>query len=134
MLPALLTGQIDGFMHSEPTTTLAIVNKAGHFSCKPRAATWVQPAAGNFDEFATRLPPDKIRSGQALHARHFGCQRSLCESSAEMTPIVAEWSGQDEKIVATAQERMNPTTQSDDSQAQKWWDFIANRDGTSAAS
>src|SRR5215475_3379717 len=30
MLPALLTGQIDGFLHSEPTTTLAIVNKAGH--------------------------------------------------------------------------------------------------------
>src|ERR1043166_1036561 len=30
MLPALLTDQIDGFLHSEPTTTLAIVNKAGH--------------------------------------------------------------------------------------------------------
>ena len=30
MVPALLTGQIDGFLHSEPTTTLAIVNKAGH--------------------------------------------------------------------------------------------------------
>src|SRR5215510_4314787 len=30
MLPALLTGQIDGFLHSEPTTTLAIVNKSGH--------------------------------------------------------------------------------------------------------
>src|SRR5258707_6136497 len=30
IVPALLTGQIDGFLHSEPTTTLAIVNKAGH--------------------------------------------------------------------------------------------------------
>ena len=30
MVPALLTGQIDGFLHSEPTTTLAIVNNAGH--------------------------------------------------------------------------------------------------------
>src|SRR3954454_14689848 len=30
MLPPLLTGQIDGFLHSEPTPTLAIVNKAGH--------------------------------------------------------------------------------------------------------
>ena len=29
MVPALLTGQIDGFLHSEPTTTLAIVNNAG---------------------------------------------------------------------------------------------------------
>ena len=27
-----------------------------------------------------------------------------------MTSLVAEWSGQDEKIVAAAQERMNPTT------------------------
>ena len=30
MVPALLTGQIDGFLHSEPTTTLAIVHKASH--------------------------------------------------------------------------------------------------------
>ena len=30
MVPALLTGQLDGFLHSEPTTTLAIVNKSGH--------------------------------------------------------------------------------------------------------
>src|SRR5215467_14567951 len=29
MVPALLTKQIDGFLHSEPTTTLAIVNGAG---------------------------------------------------------------------------------------------------------
>src|SRR5205085_5316968 len=30
MIPALITGQIDGFLHSEPTTTIAIMNKSGH--------------------------------------------------------------------------------------------------------
>src|SRR5215475_7590827 len=30
MIAALITDQIDGFLHSEPTTTLAIVNNAGH--------------------------------------------------------------------------------------------------------
>src|SRR5258708_23393297 len=39
MVPALVTNQIDGFLHSEPTTTLAIVNKAGHlFMQSPRRA------------------------------------------------------------------------------------------------
>ena len=41
-----------------------------------------------------------------------------------MAPLVAEWSGQDEKIVAAAQERMNPTASLTQAQAQKWWDFI----------
>ncbi len=41
-----------------------------------------------------------------------------------MTPLVAEWSGQDEKIVVEAQERINPTTSLTQAQAQKWWDFI----------
>src|SRR5262249_32328060 len=30
MITALMTDQIDAFLHSEPTTTLAIVNNAGH--------------------------------------------------------------------------------------------------------
>jgi len=38
--------------------------------------------------------------------------------------VVAEWSGQDTKIVRAAQERMNPTTSLTYAQAQKWWDFI----------
>jgi hypothetical protein len=41
-----------------------------------------------------------------------------------MAPLIAEWSGQDEKIVVAAQERMNPTTSLSQAQAQKWWDFI----------
>ena len=48
MVPALLTGQIDGFLHSEPTTTLAIVNKAGHL--------FMQAARGDMGPTRRRRP------------------------------------------------------------------------------
>ena len=41
-----------------------------------------------------------------------------------MAPVIAEWSGQDEKIVRLAEKRMNPVTSLTHAQAQKWWDFI----------
>ena len=51
---------------------------------------------------------------------------AYARAPAEMTSMMAEWSGQDEKIVHAAQERMNPTTHLTQAQAQKWWDFIAS--------
>jgi ABC-type nitrate/sulfonate/bicarbonate transport system substrate-binding protein len=42
MVPALLTGQIDGFLHSEPTTTLRSSTRRDTCSCRRRAATWDQ--------------------------------------------------------------------------------------------
>jgi ABC-type nitrate/sulfonate/bicarbonate transport system substrate-binding protein len=127
MLPALLTGQIDGFMHSEPTTTLAIVNNAGHL--------FMQAARG---DMGPSPPPATLMSSRRDYlqqnpevARRFmraiaDANEAYARAPAEMTPIVAEWSGQDEKIVHAAQERMNPTTHLTTAQAQKWWDFIAS--------
>jgi ABC-type nitrate/sulfonate/bicarbonate transport system substrate-binding protein len=125
MVPALLTGQIDGFLHSEPTTTLAIVNKAGHL--------FMQAARG---DMGPNPPPatlmssrrDFIASKNELAKRFmraiFDANEAYAKNPAAMTPLVAEWSGQDDKIVAEAQERMNPTTSLTHAQAQKWWDFI----------
>jgi ABC-type nitrate/sulfonate/bicarbonate transport system substrate-binding protein len=125
MVPALLTGQIDGFLHSEPTTTLAIVNRAGHL--------FMQAARG---DMGPNPPPatlmssrrDFIASKDELAKRFmraiFDANEAYAKNPAAMTPLVAEWSGQDEKIVAEAQERMNPTTSLTHAQAQKWWDFI----------
>jgi ABC-type nitrate/sulfonate/bicarbonate transport system substrate-binding protein len=125
MVPALLTGQIDGFLHSEPTTTLAIVNKAGHL--------FMQAARG---DMGSDPPPATLMASrrdfiakQNELAKRF--MRAIFDANAEyakapekMTPLVAEWSGQDEKIVKEAQERVNPTTSLTRAQAQKWWDFI----------
>jgi ABC-type nitrate/sulfonate/bicarbonate transport system substrate-binding protein len=54
----------------------------------------------------------------------FDANEAYAKDPAAMVPIVAEWSGQDEKIVRLAEERMNPTTRLTQAQAQKWWDFI----------
>jgi ABC-type nitrate/sulfonate/bicarbonate transport system substrate-binding protein len=125
MLPALLTGQIDGFLHSEPTTTLAIINKAGHL--------FLQAARG---DMGPNSPPatlmsarrDFIAKSNELAKRFmraiFDANEAYAKEPAKMTPLVAEWSGQEEKIVAAAQERMNPTASLTQAQAQKWWDFI----------
>src|SRR5215472_496074 len=125
MVPALLTGQIDGFLHSEPTTTLAIVNKAGHlFMQAGRGDMGADPPPATL--MASRR--DFIAKKKEL-ARRF--MRAIFDANAEyanapekMVPLIAEWSGQDEKIVKEAQERMNPTTRLTQAQAQKWWDFI----------
>jgi ABC-type nitrate/sulfonate/bicarbonate transport system substrate-binding protein len=54
----------------------------------------------------------------------FDANEAYAKAPGEMTSLVAEWSGQDEKIVAAAQQRMNPTTGLTEAQAQKWWEFI----------
>jgi len=125
MLPALLTGQLDGFLHSEPTTTLAIVNNAGHL--------FLQGARG---DMGPNPPPatlmsarrDFIAKSNELAKRFmraiFDANETYAKDPAKMAPLVAEWSGQDLKIVTAAQERMNPTASLTQAQAQKWWDFI----------
>jgi NitT/TauT family transport system substrate-binding protein len=125
MVPALLTGQIDGFLHSEPTTTLSIVNNSGHL--------FMQAARG---DMGPDPPPatlmssrrDYIKSGNEVARRFmraiFDANAAYARSPAEMARAIAEWSGQDLKIVNAAQERMNPTTSLTQAQAQKWWAFI----------
>ena len=51
---------------------------------------------------------------------------AYARAPADMTALIAEWSGQDDKVIHTAQERMNPTTHLTQAQAQKWWDFIGS--------
>jgi sulfonate transport system substrate-binding protein len=127
MLPTLLTGQIDGFLHSEPTTTLAIVNKAGHlFMQAARGDMGPNPPPATFmssrRDFLKQKPDVAKRFMRAI----FDANEAYARAPHEMTSLVAEWSGQDDKIVAGAQERMNPTTSLTQEQAQKWWDFIGS--------
>jgi ABC-type nitrate/sulfonate/bicarbonate transport system substrate-binding protein len=127
MLPALLTGQIDGFLHSEPTTTLAILNNSGHL--------FMQAARG---DMGPNPPPATLMSSRRDYlarnpdtARRFlraiaDANEAFARAPADMTPLIAEWSGQDDKVIHVAQERMNPTTHLTQAQAQKWWDFIGS--------
>src|ERR1700730_6735390 len=107
MLPALLTGQIDGFLHSEPTTTLAIINKAGHL--------FMQAARG---DMGPSPPPATLMSSRRDYlgkntdvAKRFlqaiaDANEAYARAPDDMTSLIAEWSGQDDKIIHAAQDRM----------------------------
>lgn len=127
MVTALLTGQIDGFLHSEPTTTLAIVNKAGHlFMHAGNGDMGPNPPPGTF--MASRRDYIKGKNDVAKRFMRaiFDANAAYAKDPVAMVSVIAEWSGQDEKIVRLAEERMNPTCSLTHAQAQKWWDFIGH--------
>jgi NitT/TauT family transport system substrate-binding protein len=125
MVPALLTGQIDGFLHSEPTTTLAIVNKAGHlFMQAGRGDMGADPPPATLMASRRDFTAKKNELARRFLRAIFDANAEYAKAPDKLTPLVAEWSGQDERIVKEAQERMNPTTRLTQAQAQKWWDFI----------
>jgi len=125
MVPALLTGQIDGFLHSEPTTTLAIVNKAGHlFMHAGRGDMGADPPPATLMASRRDFIAKKNELGRRFMRAIFDANAEYAKAPEKMVPLIAEWSGQDDKIVKEAQERMNPTTRLTQAQAQKWWDFI----------
>jgi len=125
MVPAMLTGQIDGFLHSEPTTTLAIVNKAGHlFMQAARGDMGSTPPPATLMSSRRDFIKDKNELAKRFMRAIFDANEAYAKAPEKMTPLVAAWSGQDERIVAEAQERMNPTTRLTPAEAHKWWDFI----------
>jgi NitT/TauT family transport system substrate-binding protein len=125
MMPALLTGQLDGFLHSEPTTTLAIFNKAGHlFMQAARGDMGPNPPPATLMSSRRDFITKKNELAKRFMRAIFDANDAYAKEPAKMAPLIAEWSGQDEKIVVAAQERMNPTTSLSQAQAQKWWDFI----------
>ena len=125
MVPALLTGQIDGFLHSEPTTTLAIVNKAGHlFMQAARGDMGPNPPPATLMSSRRDFIKDKNELAKRFMRAIFDANDEYKKEPDKMTPLIAEWSGQKLEIVKEAQERMNPTTSLTHAQAQKWWDFI----------
>ena len=126
MLPALLTDQIDGFLHSEPTTTLALTNNAGHlFMQAARGDMGPNPPPATFmgsrRNYLTDNNEVAHRFMQAIADANAAYSNSPKE---EMVKIIAEWSGQKDEIVAAAYERMNPITKMTKLQAEKWWDII----------
>ena len=125
MISALITDQIDAFLHSEPTTTLAIVNNAGHlFLQAARGDMGPNPPPNSFlttrRDFLTQKPDVVRRFLRAI----FDANAAYESSKEDMVATMAEWSGTDEKVIRAAAERMNPSARMTRQQAQRWWDFI----------
>jgi ABC-type nitrate/sulfonate/bicarbonate transport system substrate-binding protein len=125
MVPALLTGQIDGFLHSEPTPTIAIANKAGHlFMQAARGDMGPNPPPATLMASRREFIDKRNELAKRFMRAIFDANDEYAKAPEKMTPLIAEWSGQDETIVKQAQERMNPTTRLTQAQAQRWWDSI----------
>jgi ABC-type nitrate/sulfonate/bicarbonate transport system substrate-binding protein len=125
MIAALMTDQIDAFLHSEPTTTLAIINNAGHlFMQAARGDMGPNPPPNSFltsrRDFLQQKPDVARRFLRAI----FDANAAYEASREQMIPAMAEWSGSDEKVIRAAAERMNPSALMTREQAQRWWDFI----------
>jgi ABC-type nitrate/sulfonate/bicarbonate transport system substrate-binding protein len=127
MIAALITDQIDGFLHSEPTTTLALVNKAGHlFMHAARGDMGANPPPNSFlttRRNFLRQSPDVVRR---FLLAIFDANRAYDAAKDQMIPVMSDWSGMEERIILAAIERMNPSAQMTIAQAQRWWDFIGS--------
>jgi ABC-type nitrate/sulfonate/bicarbonate transport system substrate-binding protein len=127
MITALITDQFDGFLHSEPTTTLAIVNKAGHlFMQAARGDMGPNPPPNSFlttrRSFLAQSPDVARRFLLAI----FDANRAYEAARDQMIPIMSDWSGMEERVIFAAIERMNPSARMTIEQARRWWEFIGS--------
>lgn len=128
MAPALIAGSLDGFMHSEPTTSIAINADAGFVFMNGRRGDLGETAkiipmtllSAN-REFAAKNPDVVERFLKALHDASEAFEQMPKE---EIVKIEAEWAKQEMKIMGAAYERLDPRIVLDKQAADAWWNFI----------
>jgi NitT/TauT family transport system substrate-binding protein len=126
MPTALLTNQIDGFLHSEPTTTICLNNHAGY----------LYMAAENGD-FGKNPPPlTFVAANRAFIAKNPDLVRRFLTAIAEaneyytkadqatLVSIISKWSGIAPAVANEAFARIHPRVGMSHDQAQKWWDYL----------
>jgi ABC-type nitrate/sulfonate/bicarbonate transport system substrate-binding protein len=126
MPTALLTNQIDGFLHSEPTTTICLRDNAGYiymeaergdFGASPPPLTFL---AGNRDFIAKR--PELVK--RFLTALEDANAYYAKADQAALVPIISKWSGIAPTVVSQAFTRIHPRVGMSPDQAQKWWNYL----------
>jgi ABC-type nitrate/sulfonate/bicarbonate transport system substrate-binding protein len=128
MLPALVSHQLDGFLHDALTTTLAIRSKVGF--------EFMSSDRGDMGERAKMLPGTGVCANRAfLHAHPETAKRftqSLRDASAaysaapraDMVAIMSEWSRQDPAVIEDMYDRLDPRVGMTRQAAQTWWDIL----------
>lgn len=130
MVTALKTKQIDGFMHSEPTTSLAVKNNAGYVFMNARRGDMGPKAKIIPVTFLSanaqwvKKDPEAVRRFMKAMADANHAYDTM--PKADMVKIMAEWAHQDESIVSLAYDRLDPRMSMTPDAAHAWWDVIAS--------
>jgi ABC-type nitrate/sulfonate/bicarbonate transport system substrate-binding protein len=126
MPTALLTNQIDGFLHSEPTTTIALSTNVGHLFMSAHAGDF-GPASPPMTFLMARRAfltehPDAVRD--FLAAIFDANAYYTAASKAQMIPVISQWSGTKPELLDMAYPRINPQMSMTHAQAEKWWNYV----------
>ena len=128
MLPAMVSRQLDGFMHDALTTTLALRANAGF--------EFMSSGRGDMGQEAKLVPGTGVCGNMAFMnanpdvTRRFA--QSLRDASAtyqaapkmEMVSIMSEWSRQDAAVIEAMYPRFDPRVGLTEAAAQAWWNIL----------
>jgi len=125
MVPALLGGQLDGFMHDALTMTIALHAKAGFL--------FMSAQRGDMGPVAQNLPNTMVTGSRSFMSAHPDITRrfvnSLYDASdaydtasqAERVRIIGEWTRQEPAVVAEMLQLFDPRMPRDRTPADAWW-------------
>ena len=130
MLPALVSHQLDGFMHDALTITLALRAKAGF--------VFMSSDRGDMGPEAKQLPGTGVCGNMDFMQAHpdvtHRFTKALRDASAaysaapksEMVAIMGEWSRQDPAVIEAMYERFDPRVGLTKAAADAWWDILGS--------
>lgn len=128
MLPALVSHQLDGFMHDALTTTLALRANAGF--------EFMNSNRGDFGQEARLVPGTGVCGNLQFMKAHSDVARRFTQAlrdasasyttspKAEMVAIMAEWSRQDPAVIEAMYDRFDPRVGLTAAAANAWWDIL----------
>ncbi len=130
MLPALVSNQLDGFLHDALTTTLALRSHLGF--------VFMSSDRGDMGEQAKLLPGTGVCANRAFAQTNPDVTKrfaqSLRDASAtyantpkpEMVAIMGEWSRQDPGVISDMYDRFDPRIGLTARSAQSWWEILGS--------
>ena len=128
MLPALVSKQLDGFMHDALTTTLALRANAGF--------EFMNSNRGDFGPEAKLVPGTGVCGNMDFMKAHSDVTRRFAQSlrdasasystgpKSEMVAIMSEWSRQDPAVIEAMYDRFDPRVGLTTAAADAWWDIL----------
>jgi ABC-type nitrate/sulfonate/bicarbonate transport system substrate-binding protein len=128
MLPAMVSHQLDGFLHDALTTTLALRAKIGFL--------FISSDRGDMGARAKILPGTGVCGNRAFIAANLDVTKRFAQSlrdasqnytatpKAEMVAIMSEWSRQDPAVINDMYDHFDPRVGLTAAATRTWWEIL----------